>query len=50
LKRESSRYGSSVGGGQGNVSEDPEGGTDERQKEENVPLPSLRTLKRKAKG
>jgi len=50
LKRESSRYGSSVGGGQGNVSEDPEGGTDEQQKEENVPVPSLRTLKRKAVG
>jgi hypothetical protein len=41
-------YGSSVAGGQGQVSEDPEGGTNEQQKEENVPLPSLRTLKRKA--
>jgi hypothetical protein len=41
-------YGSSVAGGQGQVSEDPEGGTDEQQKEESVPLPSLRTLKRKA--
>jgi hypothetical protein len=40
-------YGSSVAGGQGQVSEDPEGGTDEQQKEESVPMPSLRTLKRK---
>jgi hypothetical protein len=41
-------YGSSVAGGQGRVSEDPEGGTDEQQKEESDPMPSLRTLKRKA--
>jgi hypothetical protein len=41
-------YGSSVAGGQGQVSEDPEGGTDEHRKEESVPMPSLRTLKRKA--
>ncbi|XP_023706983.1 piezo-type mechanosensitive ion channel component isoform X4 [Cryptotermes secundus] len=45
LKRESSMYGSSVAGGQGHVSEDPEGGTNEQQKEESVPMPSLRTLK-----
>lgn len=40
-------YGSSVAGGQGHVSEDPEGGTNEQQKEESIPMPSLRTLKRK---
>lgn len=43
-------YGSSVAGGQGQVSEDPEEGTGEQQKEESVPMPSLRTLKRKAAG
>lgn len=41
-------YGSSVAGGHGQVSEDPEERTDEQPKEESVPLPSLRTLKRKA--
>ena len=47
LKRESSMYGSSVAGG--HVTEDVEGGAEEQQqpKEEEVPMPSLRTLKRK---
>ena len=45
LKRESSMYGSSVAGGHG--TEDIENGTDEQPKEEEVPMPSLRTLKRK---
>jgi hypothetical protein len=48
LKRESSVYGSSVAGGQGQVSEDPGEGSSEQQKEECVPMPSLRTLKRNA--
>jgi len=41
-------YGSSIAGGHGPVSNDPKGGADELQEEENFCTPSLRTLKRKA--